>query len=93
MRFNIGTMIYGRCQNIDFIGTIAAAPLPDGRIRLENVAMKMDKWVSIEGPTYEREPSFISEIDVDMFDLLHDLKKQPGITFEEYLQRIRVGDR
>jgi hypothetical protein len=90
MRFKQGTMIYGKNLNIEFIGTTASEPLPDGRIQLVNAAIKRKEWMNILDPIYERKASFVAPVDVALFDLLYDVKKQKGISLKELLKDLRI---
>jgi hypothetical protein len=87
MEFKKGAMVYGENLDIEFIGIISDV-LPDGRYKLDSAIMRETEWVNLSDPIYERQSSIIEIVDVDLFDLFYDIKKQPSITLNEFLQMV-----
>lgn len=87
MKFKKGAMVYGENLDIEFIGIVSDV-LPDGRYKLDSAIMRETEWVNLSEPIYERESSIIEIVDVDLFDLFHDVKKQPSIRLQEFLTMI-----
>ena len=84
MKYKVGAMVYGENLDIKFIGIISEY-IADGRVKLDSVIMNEKEWVNISSSIYEKESSIKEVVDVDLFDLFHDVKKQKPMTIDEYL--------
>jgi hypothetical protein len=91
MKYSKGTMVYGSNLGVEFIGTISGQT-KDGKIRLDSAIIKTKDWFNLSDSMYEKEESILSQIDGDQFDLFYDVKKQPAISFNEFLEMVLEGN-
>lgn len=87
MHYKKGAMVYGESNDIEFIGIITEHVDGD-KVIIDPAIIREEEWVNLSSPMIELESSIIEIVGVDLFDLFHDVKKQPSFTLDEYLNNI-----